>query len=393
MHEALRREVGVEHREPRVTSIFLSRTSALDPLWWAVSKPVTAGLLREDVIDFYAGLIDRRWTSRRVVAEVDAIWSETPDVRSIVLRTNRHFRGFVAGQHVNVTVEIDGVRHTRTYSPSNAPDASGRVVLTVKRHPGGLVSSWLHRHLRVGALLELSQAFGELVVSEATPPKLLLIGGGSGVTPLMSLLRDRLARDPAADVSVLLYAPTYAERIFAGALTQLAARHAGVRVHFVIPRAPRRARELHGHFGAAHLDHVAPDAAERALFVCGPRSLVADVTALARSRRYGSTPKTESFAPFELTQEDDVLGRQVRVTAARTGRAFVAKVGQPLLAQAEAAGLNPVSGCRQGVCRTCTCTKQTGVVQNMLSGVISSEPNEHIKLCVSRPLSDLTLEL
>jgi len=360
--------------------------------WRTLESPVVTRWLGEPTFDFYARLVSRRLTARRVIARVESIRTETASVKSFLLRPNGHFKGFCAGQHVNVTVEIDGVRHTRSYSPSNAPDGRHRVVLTVKRHPAGLVSQWLHEHLEVGALVELGQAFGDFTAS-SEPQKLLLVAGGSGITPIASLLRDACRPSRTPDVVVLVYARTYADLIFARELGALTDEYPGVRVHFALTGEAPAGGNLSGRFSGTHLDFVAPDARERQTFVCGPRTLVDGVRALWAERGLSAPLKTETFSPFVTVPDGANLAPTVRVTAARSVRSFAANKAVPLLVQAEGAGLAPAHGCRQGICYSCTCRKRSGIVQNLSTGAISSEPDEDVRLCITVPLSDVTLDL
>ncbi len=124
------------------------------PLTRLLAAAVPRPFLDEHVFDFYASQLGPQLSLNRILARVEAIRPEARDVLSFVLRPNPNWRGFRAGQHVQLTVEIDGVRHTRVYSPSNAPAAGGTVTLTVKRHPGGRVSGFLHERVAVGDLVE-----------------------------------------------------------------------------------------------------------------------------------------------------------------------------------------------------------------------------------------------
>lgn len=371
----------------------LTKQFVASGFWRLLESPLLTALIGEPALDFYGGLLSPRLTARRIIAQVEAVREETPSVKSFVLKPNGHFRGFRAGQHVNVTVEIDGVRHTRCYSPSNAPDHTRQVVLTVKRHLGGLVSPWLHEHLRAGDCVELAQAFGDFALP-ASAAKLLFIAGGSGITPIASLLRDACARGLARDVTVLMYNRTYSDSLFADDLRMLARQNPGLRVHLAVTRDIPTDGDLTGHFSLAQVQRVAPDFAERETFVCGPRTLVDAVRGLWAERGSPTLLKTETFSPLPtITSDSPEASTTVRVSATRSARSFSANAASALLGQAEHAGLSPRSGCRQGICLSCTCRKRTGVVRNLITGHVSSEPDEDIRLCVSAPLSDLTLDL
>lgn len=362
--------------------------------WRVLESPLVSSLVQESVFDFYARLLSPRLTAKRVMAQVHAVRTEAASVKSVVLRPNGHFRGFRPGQHLNVTVEIDGVRHTRCYSPSNAPDESGEVVLTVKRDPQGLVSPWFHDRLQVGDVVELGQAFGDFTLGSEDPEKLLFIAGGSGITPIASMVRDLCARGRAVDVVVLTYDRSYAEAIFAEDLRALALEHPGLSVFFAMTREAPATGDLAGRFSPAHVARVAPDFNDRRTFVCGPPSLIESVRAFWTERQAPSILlKTETFFPLQTATVSGDDAATVRVSTTRTARSFSANTGSSLLVQAERAGLSPPSGCRQGICFSCTCRKRSGMVRNVSTGATSSEPDEDIRLCVSVPLSDVTLDL
>ena len=122
-------------------------------------------------------------------ARVVDIVVETPDTKTFVLEPNRHWPGHLAGQFVPVEVEVDGVTMVRCYSISSAPHQK-HLALTVKRVPSGRVSGALHDRLRVGDVLRLGAPTGDFVLPAQPPKKLLLLSGGSGVTPVMSILRS-----------------------------------------------------------------------------------------------------------------------------------------------------------------------------------------------------------
>jgi len=365
-------------------------TSFAAPLTRLLAAAVPRLFLDEHVFDFYASQLGPQLSLNRILAQVEAIRPEARDVLSFVLRPNPNWQGFRAGQHVQLTVEIDGVRHTRVYSPSNAPAAGGTVTLTVKRHPGGRVSGYLHERVAVGDIVELSQAFGDFVLPDPVPAKLLMIAGGSGITPLMAMLRDLLARGIDTDIVFAHYAHTHRDLIFADELVGLGERHPNLHLHFGITAVSALPGELSGRFSGEHLDRIASDPAERRTLVCGPRGLLDTVTALWEDRGYPEPPCGEAFTPAVVTATDTP---EIVLRFARSFTDVRGDTGVPLLVQAETAGLRPRSGCRMGICHSCTCRKQSGAVKNLLSGAITAEPDEDIRLCISVPVSDVTLDL
>ncbi len=334
------------------------------------------------------GLAPAGLTRARVVAVV----KETADVRTFLLRPGAGWRRHQAGQWVSLEVEVDGVRLRRCYSLSSGP-SDLFVSITVKRVPGGRVSGWLHDNVRVGDMLSIGPAMGEFVLPETgrskpTPPTgLLLLSGGSGVTPVMSILRELEVRGPIEDVVFVHHARSRADVPFAADLAWIARRNPGLRV--IIHCDDEGVRG----FDEARFTEAVPDFARRETYLCGPAPMMVRVE--ETWLRAGATAKLrrERFAApiVTRTQGDDEKLVQVRLSAA--GRTVTAGGEGNLLEQLERAGLTPKFGCRIGICQTCKCRKTSGTVLDLISGAISSEPDEDIRLCTSVARSDLELGL
>lgn len=322
------------------------------------------------------------WSLGRIKARVVEIRDETPDVRSFVLRPNRWWPGFVAGQHVTVAFEIRGVRHHRTYSLSSMP-ADPLLRLTVKRHPGGRVSNALHDGLAIGDPLALSRPAGAFTLPSVPSRKLLMLSAGSGITPVMSMLRDLHHRAPDRDVVFLHVCRTPADAIFAVELRTLAASMPALRL-------VTHATAERGRLDADGLAALVPDCADRSTWLCGPASFMEMVQARWDAEGLGDRLACEHFrAPVARRAP----GVPVRVRATRSNRSFTTTGERPLLVEAEAAGLAPKHGCRMGICRTCRCRMTSGSVENLRTGQVTSEPGRLIQLCISAARSDIELEL
>lgn len=319
--------------------------------------------------------LDPVWSLSETRARVVAIIDETHDTKTFVLAPNAGWQGHQAGQFTTLEVEIDGVRTRRCYSLCSAP-GDRHPAITVKRAPGGQVSNWLHDELRVGDVVGLGAASGDFVLPAPLPARLLLLSGGSGVTPVMSMLRELAARDAVADVVFINYARSRADVIFRDELTQLAARHAGLRLLLCIDDG----------FAEARFAELVPDFAARDTFLCGPPAMMACAEKLwAGSSRL----RRERFA----APVPRAAGASVQVSLIRSGKTLAISGQGSLLQQLEAAGERPGYGCRMGICHTCRCRKQSGTVENLLTGAVSSTPDEDIQLCISVPRSDLELGL
>ena len=313
-------------------------------------------------------------------ARVVEVLTETPDARTFVLRPNRHWTGHRAGQHTTVEVEIDGVRHRRCYSISSAP-SDRHLAITVKRVAGGRVSPWLHAHVRPGHVLRLGPAAGDFVLDPAeVAAPLLLLGGGSGVTPLVSILRDLLDRGAVHDVVLVVHARRRDDVIFGRELEAIAAGHAGLRLLVEL-----------GDLDEARLARLVPDFAARTTLLCGPGGMMERVERMWAGAGATARLRREHFAAPPVPTPAPGAPVAVRLTGA--ARTVIVDGAGTLLEQLERAGERPPSGCRIGICQTCKCRKQSGVVENLRTGAISSDPDEDIQLCISRPRSELRLAL
>jgi stearoyl-CoA 9-desaturase NADPH oxidoreductase len=338
-------------------------------------------------LDGYLEALDPLLVTAEGRARVVGVEHGTPESVTLRLHPNRAWEGFEAGQFVNVTVEIDGVRHRRCYSPASAAGPGREIEITVKRHPGGLVSNFLVDRAEVGMVLGLSPADGDFRLPRERPEAVLLIGGGSGITPLMAILRTLLAEGVERPIALLHYAPDPARAIYREELERLAAAHP----NFDLIRSYTRAAglgEVDGHFNPIHLPRSGACFTAAETFACGPPALL-DAVRGTWAKGFEHRLHTESFVPptFALTGEPGAG----RVHFAGSG-VEVSDSGASLLDQAEGAGVPVQFGCRMGICHTCTCRKVEGTHKNLLTGQISSKPDEDIQLCVSAALGDLVVD-
>jgi ferredoxin-NADP reductase len=339
-------------------------------------------------VDGYLEQIDPLLAIGECRAEVVAVEHGTDDSATLTLRPNRAWRGFDAGQFVQVAVEIDGVLHRRCYSPASAEGRGAELEITVKRHPGGLVSGFLNERAEPGLVLGLSQADGDFRLPTPRPDSILLIGGGSGITPLMAILRTLAAEGHAGPVALLYYSPAPAATIYRAELERLAAEHPNFDLMRSFTRAPG-AGELDGHFSPDHLPGADPRLDEAETFACGPPALL-DAVRDAWADRAEQRLRIESFVPPQLTAGDETGEGTIRLVDSGLE---LRNSGASLLEQAERAGLRPDFGCRMGICHTCTRRKVSGAHKNLITGEVSSAPDEEIQLCVSAALGDLAVAL
>ncbi len=360
-------------------------------------------LLAPDAFDFWASRLRPGWSWDRPLARIVSRRSESTDSFTLLLQPNRHWGGFKPGQHLNIGAEIDGTRITRSYSLSDAPRADGRIAITVKAMPGGRLSQHLCHAARIGEVLALGPAFGEMTLPE-TPEGACLEGAwlflaaGSGITPLMAMVRAQTALGMPVPLALICWARTRDELCFVEELRALAARQPNFRVDFVLTRdaaaSDAEAGDLrHGRIDAQSLSTLAPDLHQRRVFACGPDGFVAAARALAADRAVAFRSEAFTPPPQVLFDDDAEAPRHVRIALAKSGRTLDVLRGTSLLVALEDAGLKPASGCRMGICNTCACGKRAGTTRHLHTGDIEHEPVSALRLCVNSAGSDLILDL
>ncbi|MBO9519927.1 MAG: ferredoxin reductase [Nocardioidaceae bacterium] len=358
-----------------------------------LSSPVLAALASPHSMDRYLEVFNPMWAATEVRARVVDVTRETDGVATLTCEPTSTWRGHRAGQYVQVGVELPGSakRLTRCFSISSAASAPGeRITLTIRAHEEGQVSKYLVHEAKPGLMLHLSQAEGAFTLTEspATPTNnhLLMISGGSGITPVMSqvrtLLRDGYDGRAGRKVTFLHYARSEQDQIFAAELAAIAEQDNDVTVHL------RYGEQVFSEF---ELRRLVPDFREVDTWACGPApmmELVAAAYGVRPTDTAGSRLRTEFFKPPVLTggsTEGEIAFTRSGVVAANSGAS--------LLEQAEALGLKPEFGCRMGICFSCTATKTSGTVRNVLTGETSSLPDEDIRICVSAPEGDCQIDL
>jgi ferredoxin-NADP reductase len=329
-------------------------------------------------VDRYTELVEPTWTLGDSRAKVVAVRRQTARSVTLTLEPNAAFRAhtFRAGQHVNLSVEVAGRRLTRCYSPANAEN-DALIELSIGLHDGGAVSQHLYRNARPGMVVGLDGVGGDFVLPANRPRRILFVSGGSGITPVLSMLRTLIAEGHTGEIAFVHYARTATEACYRDELATLP----GVRVLRGYTRSGDAA-DLVGRFGPEHLASAMPN--PEAVFACGPPELVDAVRAQCPDAL------SESFVPPVFTVPTEASGG--RVAFADSG-VDVVDDGRSLLEQAEAAGLSPESGCRMGICHTCTRRKTSGAVKNLITGAVSTTDGEDVQICVTAPIGDVELAL
>jgi ferredoxin-NADP reductase len=334
-------------------------------------------------LDDLLSVVDPLWSLSRVRARVVDRKREAPGVTTLVLETNRRWPGHVSGQHVTVEVEVDGRRLRRPFSLSSAPRGDGLVEITVKLREGGAVSRWWNEDAAVGDVLTLGEPSGDFVLPPVLSRRLVMLTAGSGLTPVMAMLRELRGRAARTEVVLVHSARTRGDAIFAEELDDLARSGAWLDYR-------PRLTATDGRLDDDALDALAREAGDAPAYVCGPVEFALAVHGAWSRAGLAANLRTESFGAPRPRSD---AGTSSEVHARRSARTFTAQPGQSLLEAAEAAGLRPSYGCRAGICQECRCRKLDGVVEDIRDGRRLDEPGESIQLCVTVARSAVTLDL
>ncbi|MFW6772995.1 ferredoxin reductase [Nocardioides sp. CPCC 205120] len=356
-------------------------------------------LVPADYLDLFNPLRAGAELRGRVVA----VEPETADAATIVIRPGSDWAGHVPGQYVRIGVDVDGVRQWRAYSLTHGPRRDGLISVTVKAVPEGVVSNHLVHEVRVGTLVHLEQATGEFVLApevadapaDGTRSKLLFVTAGSGVTPVVGMLRNlfpvtddgvvRLPRSAHLDITVVHVAPSRPDSIFRRDLEALDAAGA--------IRLVARYDDEHGLLDVARLADLVPDLGERTTYACGPGALLDAIE--AHHAAAGLELFTEQFRPANL-----VVSEGGEVSFTRTGATVDADGATTLLDAGESAGVLMPSGCRMGVCFGCVLPLKEGSVRDLRNGeVTTAVPGEvgpegiRIQTCITAAAGPCHIEI
>jgi stearoyl-CoA 9-desaturase NADPH oxidoreductase len=346
-----------------------------------LAELVTTPLLPADYLDLISPLRAGADLRGRIIE----VRTETRDAVTLVIKPGRGWRGHRPGQYVRIGVDVDGVRNWRAYSLTSAtPPGSahgGNICITVKAVLDGKVSQHLVRDVTPGTMIMLDQAAGDFTLPPQSPAKVLFFTAGSGITPVMGMLRNAI--DALEDVVVLHSAPSAADVIFGAELRAMAARG---RIRLI-----ERHTDTAGKVSPDDVAALVPDWVQRQTWACGPTGLLD-----AAEKHWGATGladqlHTERFRPTVLA-----TGEGGTVTFARSVVTLESGGATPLLEAGEEAGVLMPSGCRMGICFGCVVPMREGAVRDLRNGEITTAAPEEpvlIQTCVSAAAGTCHIDL
>jgi ferredoxin-NADP reductase len=302
------------------------------------------------------------------------------------------------GQFLTFSFLFDGKKVGRSYSICSSPARSGYLEITAKRVSEGCVSVFLNERAPLGMTVEATGPYGQFFFDESRHREIVLIAGGSGVTPMMAMLRymDDLCLD--TDVTLLYCVRTRDDIIFRSELEDLQSRLRNFRYHVLLSQPPMDWTGWRGRVNRKFIDMTVEMPVARDFFICGPTFFMETVRALLAEM--GVKPeriRQESFGkPNILSSPPELRGTSagLMVEFVRSGKACTLREGQTLLQAAEEHGIAMPSSCRQGQCGTCRTRLLDGQVQMDAEDGLDPESRAKgfILTCVGHPRSAVKLD-
>lgn len=335
--------------------------------------------------DDYLKLVNPLWSARELRGRLEDVVQETDDASTLVIKPGWGWSfDHEAGQYVGIGIEVDGRIQWRSYSLTSTPRRRGRrITITVRAMPEGLLSGHLVSGMQPGAIVRLAAPAGEFVLPSPPPEKILFLVAGSGVTPVMSMLKTMDRRGTMTDVKVVYSSPTADRMIFRDALLGLAEKHPSLDLTL-------RYTDDEGMFSLEDdLDATCPDWTGRQTWACGPGPMLDAAEEHFRAHDVEDHLHLERFT-LELGEN---TGEGGTVSFQNSGRTAEVDGSTTILEAGEKAGIGMPYGCRMGICHTCTLTLVSGSVTDVRNGDQFAQPNEQIQTCVTVANGDCTLNI
>lgn len=315
-------------------------------------------------------------------AKVIKINRERDDVLSIIIQPSKNWKGFIAGQFIDITVKINAVFYTRTFSISSSVNQfknEKTITLTIQNQDNGKVTNWLSNHLKINDAIGISDAKGDFILTEQSD-NFLFIAGGSGITPFRSMLYKCIEQNKNV---VLLYYCKSNQHIFENELSNLKSKK--IKIVFIYS-------DVEGRFSKNHLEKHCLNYKDSQVFICGPAAMIEhSISVLNASNVDEKNIHFEYFKkPFSNSNANN---KKINGKITLNHKSFEVDNSTSILEHLEANQIQPKYGCRMGLCKQCTCTKKSGIVFNQLTQKYSQDTEEEIQICVSVPIGEISINL
>ena len=353
------------------------------------------------------------WANGRHTVRCARIIDETHDVKTFCFLAEQPVLFFFKpGQFVTLELEIDGETVMRSYTISSSPSTPYNLSVTIKRVPGGQVSNWMHDNLKEGDVIAMHGPVGNFNCIDFPARKVLLLSGGVGITPVMSMARWFYDTNSDVDMVFVHSARTPMDLVYHGELNNMCTRVSNFHLHLICEREMRGMpwSGYRGYFDQAKMDMMVPDLHEREVFCCGPAPYMNAVRGLLQANNFnmehyheesfGATPVEAQQDAIEQAEEaeealdafnsDDLI----TVEFTQTGKSIGVMPGETLHTAAANLGMHIPKACGMGICGTCKVKKLSGDVEMNHNGGITDEDVAagYVLSCCSVPKGNVVIE-
>jgi ferredoxin-NADP reductase len=335
--------------------------------------------------DDYLTLLNPLWSARELRGEVVDVRKETDDTATVTIRPGWGFTvDYQPGQYVGIGLSIDGKWHWRSYSLTSVPVRDKKLIsITVKATPEGFLSTHLVNGVEPGTIVRLASPKGDFALPDPPPAKMLLVTAGSGITPVMAMLRSMTQRGQTSDVVHIHSAPSAKHVIFHDELQEL---DRGPSTYELLLQLT----EEMGHLDfEGELDRLVPDWKDRPTWACGPPAML---DTLEKVWADAGVPEEHLHMERFVIARTDKGGEGGTVTFAISDKTIEVDGATSLLEAGEKVGIQMPFGCRMGICQTCVLPLESGHVRDFRSGHEHGE-GDRIQTCISAASGDCTLNI
>jgi stearoyl-CoA 9-desaturase NADPH oxidoreductase len=345
----------------------------------AIAERITTPLLPDD----YLKLANPLWSARELRGRVLEVRRETVDSATLVIKPGWGFSfDYQPGQYIGIGVLVDGRWRWRSYSLTSTPVTGSRIItITVKAMPEGFLSTHLVGGVAPGTIVRLAAPQGNFVMPDPAPASVLFITAGSGITPVMSMLRTLARRDQVTDVVHLHSAPTESDVMFAAEMAKMQTDYEGYRLRL-------RSTRAEGRLDLSQLGDEVPDWRERQTWACGPEGMLNDAERVWHAHGIVGQLHLERFAVSKAAAH----GQGGTVQFARSQKTVTVDGATPLMEAGEGVGIQMPFGCRMGICQSCVVSLVDGHVRDLRTGA-EHEPGSRVQTCISAASGDCVLDV
>ncbi len=356
---------------------------------WHTLRKIAARITTPLLPDDYLHLANPLWSARELRGRILEVRRETEDSATLVIKPGWGFSfDYQPGQYIGIGLLVDGRWRWRSYSLTSSPVAGASragsartVTITVKAMPEGFLSTHLVAGVEPGTIVRLAAPQGNFVLPDPAPSSILFLTAGSGITPVMSMLRTLARRNQITDIAHLHSAPTESDVMFGAELAALADDYPGYRL------SVRETRAV-GRLDLSLLGQQVPDWRERKTWACGPEGMLNQAEKVWSSAGVSDRLHLERFAVSKAAP----AGAGGTVMFARSGRSVAADAATSLMDAGEGAGVQMPFGCRMGICQSCVVSLVEGHVRDLRTGA-EHDPGTRVQTCVSAASGDCALDI